>query len=97
MTRGHKHRVIHTGHKITRLLQTEIAWTADIKRVDRSRWVWGHAGYRFDGQQLVYRNEYVLSVLGILHTLFGLTICTAPKKKCTTHPAHRRTHRKAHS
>lgn len=95
MTRGHKHRVVHLGHRATRLLRTELAWTKDYSRVERSRWVWGHAGYQHDGSQLVYRNEYVLTVLGVLHTLFGLTVCTAPKKRCTTHPAHRRTHRKA--
>lgn len=69
MTPGHKHRTISLKHGglTMRLLTKHLVETMDYDRVEHSRWVWGltiQEGY----------TVYVLSPLGILHALFGLTI-----------------------
>lgn len=79
MTAGHRHRVIRLPpHGATlHLLRTPLLRTADVGRLEGSRWTWFAdlepvAG---DGPER-YATVYTLTPLGILHTLCGLTIDT---------------------
>lgn len=84
MTTGHAHRILHVREKgaLLHLLQTPLARSTDYERVCSSRWTWGPEGpepYAGDGPVrtvLVYR----LTILGVLHTLTGLTVCTTPRE-----------------
>lgn len=72
MTPGHRHRIVHLkeGGALLHILQTPILRTVDRQRAERSKWVWGvqhmPENYPFP--------SYVLTPLGILHTLFGVTV-----------------------
>lgn len=78
MTTGHKHRTIPLPAKgpLLHLLQTPLARTADLERVEASRWVWGVEGPEEIAGDGPIRTvmTYRLTPLSVLHTLFGLTV-----------------------
>lgn len=79
MTEGHKHRTIKTtaGSRLERVLRHQFLPTRDTDKVERSRFVYGPlrkcpAGGCTD--QRCRDGAYALSLLGVLHGLFGLTL-----------------------
>lgn len=75
MTAGHRHRHIRVPRLVQHLLQTPLATSRDRIAVRESRWVWGERVVPARPGDLG-GTEYVLTPLGILHTLFGITIVT---------------------
>lgn len=89
MTTGHRHRTIKlpSDSRRLRLLRKPIQATTDRERVEKSRWVWGveksphecetpkAAVYTLGGWCVPTASlRYILTPLGILHTLIGLTV-----------------------
>lgn len=69
MTGGHRHRFIRTrsGSLLARVLPGTIIWRSrNLRVVERSRFV-----YRPDPDE---KGHYLLSLLGLLHGLTGLTL-----------------------
>lgn len=54
---------IHARSRLGRFLRYPLVYTKDIRKAEASRYQWRQEG---DG--------YVLSLLGILHTMVGLTV-----------------------
>lgn len=70
MTTGHKHRtIVMRNGALLRLLRAPLIKSLDLDRAQRSRYAWRAEPH--DGG-----NVYVLSLLGILHGWFGLTVET---------------------
>lgn len=69
MTEGHKHRFVTTtsGSWLERVLTRTIVWRSrDLAKVEASRFV-----YKPDPDE---QGRYLLSLLGLLHALTGLTL-----------------------
>jgi hypothetical protein len=73
MTAGHKHRYIKVRYNslVYRALRKPLIETTNLDWVNRSRMVFGPKPIKEHEHQ-----HYTLSLLGILHGLFGLTIRT---------------------
>lgn len=72
---AHRHRIIRVQpeSRIGKILFTTLTTSTDTDRVEKSRWMWG-----LDPEPLVLTDgtlvtRYRLRVLGVLHTLIGLT------------------------
>lgn len=78
MTVGHKHRTLKIKREgfLYRSLTKVLARTADPERAEKSRWVWGPGEpERIEGDGPVrFAQVYELRVLGVLHSLTGLTL-----------------------
>lgn len=89
MTDGHKHRYLHVGVNSTllHLLRTPLVHSADREAVEKSKWVWGadRSDIISGDGPVRYVTTYRLTVLGILHTLTGLTVCTDDPKVPHSH------------
>lgn len=76
---GHRHRYVkidtstRTGRAVLRVLRTVVATTTDRERAANSRYAWGWLTYEPPGWDFV-AYEYVLTVVGVLHGWFGVTL-----------------------
>lgn len=83
MTAGHKHRhlLVKRNGLVRRVLTATVLTTTDTEWVDRSRLVFGPVEDTRREPRPPRPETYRLSLLGLLHGLFGLTLVIKPEEE----------------
>lgn len=86
MTAGHRHRTVRVRHgsRIEHLLRTPLVVHRNREAAEQSRWAWGERIVPARQGDLG-GTEYVLTPLGILHTLIGLSLCVYDAERPNDH------------